>query len=261
MITGLGLLRLLLIAYPVVAAPFLNESSWQDGQAEILAYSVVRSYKGVEIRYPAHIVTEKVWQQKDGLLVRKAGAGKPLLHSTLAYTFNADGFAHNHHASVQVGGDPLRLVTQESLVANWKGVIRKKLTQGPKVRLEIETNGFVSGLTQEWDKTPIFTEEMLFSYLRSLPFAKGYTEDIWLIEPMLDERVTPRIRYGKIRVEYKIAGIKDLTTWYVTVTRENAKKLEFWVNVSGLRPVVRAILSDGSVWEIKSIDRQKYWTW
>ena len=53
--------------------------------------------------------------------------------------------------------------------------------------------------------------------------------------------------------------IKDQVTRYFTVTREDDKKIEFWLKSGGLHQVVMAIMPDGTTYTLEKAEWDRYW--
>jgi hypothetical protein len=157
---------------------------------------------------------------------------------------------------------PFVLLRQEQSIQSWPSVTHRSLdcrVSPPRMRV-LSSGGEVT-LDRSLQQWPVYTEEMLFTYLRALPQRAGYREEVWLLDIGPEGRFASKAQYAAITVRSKAPGIRDMETWYVTVDREDGRRSEFWISATGLHPVVMAILLDRSLWTLQGISRRKYRIW
>jgi hypothetical protein len=245
---------------------FAQALDWDDGKAEILEYSVKKNVAGKEMTFPARWITEKLYYpDTGGSAVRKPKdkAARPILNSTLSYSLELDGAPRSIMAIVKLPrAGVLRLARQDVSLQIWPYAVQRVLECGKaKPRWHEISSGEEAARDTVIGKWPLFSEEMLFTYVRALPLHTGHREDIWLLESQLEERASSQARSARLSVREKGNRIREMETWHITVDREDGKKLEFWVGAAGLHPVVLAMLPDKSVWTLQKISRKQYWPW
>lgn len=154
------------------------------------------------------------------------------------------------------------LLRQEQSLQGWGGTTHRSLDcRRSPPRLRVASSGGEAPRDTLLARWPVYTEEMLFTYLRALPQRAGYREEIWLHDWGREGKLAPSPRFASITVRAEAPGIRDMDTWYVTVDRDGGRRSEFWLGAGGLHPVVVANLSDGSIWTLQRIDHQKTGSW
>ncbi len=158
--------------------------------------------------------------------------------------------------------DQLRLLRQDQSLQSWPGATHRFLDCGVSPpRLRVVSSGGETVRDTLIDRWPVYTEEMLFTYLRSVPQRAGYREEVWFQDWGAEGRFAIRPQFATISVRSKTRTVRDMETWYITVDREDGRRTEFWVSAAGLHPVVLAVLADRSTWTLQEITRKKYWSW
>jgi hypothetical protein len=244
---------------------FARAADWEKGTAEVLSYSVTRKGKTGPIQCRGNLVTERMYLMPDGTTDRKP-AGKAWLEilNTVLSASGEDGglpFALETVAKFP-RKEHMRLLRQDQSWQSWPGSTHRILdcrVAPPRLRV-VSSGGEVSRDTVigRW---PVFTEEMLFTYLRSVPHRAGYREEVWFQDWGAEGRFAIQPQFATISVRSKAPAIRDMETWYITVDREDGRRSEFWVSATGLHPVVLAVLVDRSTWTLREITRKKYWAW
>ncbi len=250
---------------PETKINFLNAADWNDGKAEILSYSVEKSYRGEELLFNSDVLTEREYlNTKSGICAHKAGEEDiGVFAMTLQYQFISDTLITQFSTSLKTNMEwPLHIIRQETAIQSWLGLSWRSIKQNENgIRLSLLSSGLEANRESDLNKTDILSEELLFLYLRNLPFASGYSEEIWLLDSQFNEKAPTNVQYAKIKVESKTVSVQERVTWPVTVTKADGQKLFFWISVDGLHPIVKAILADKSIWNLEKIQRKKYWTW
>ncbi|MDB5050261.1 MAG: hypothetical protein JWO30_3332 [Fibrobacteres bacterium] len=244
---------------------FARAVDWNDGTAEVLTYSVRRSGKTGESECRGKLVTERMFLRSNGLADRKS-TGKDeleILNALVSVSGEEDGIPFSSETAIKMPRkEAFRLLRQDQSLQSWPGVSHRSLDcRVTPPRLRIVSSGGESALDTVLSRWPVYTEEMLFVYLRALPQRAGYREEVWLQDWGGEGKMTTRPRFATISVRSRTTAIRDMDTWYVTVDRENGRRSEFWISASGLHPIVLAILADGATWTLQDIARKKYWTW
>lgn len=245
---------------------FARASEWESGEAEVLEYAVKRMGPDGEIRGRGRLVTERLSLRPDGSTsLPAAGApyqGRPeteILNAAL-WEEGADGAPFSGETVCQfprAGG--FGLLRQEQSLQGWPGTTHRSLDCRPQPpRLRIASSGAEPQLDTVLTRWPVYTEQMLFTYLRAIPQRTGYREEVWLQDWGREGRFDPVPRYASITVRAKASGVRDLDTWNVIVERDDGRRSEFWVGASGLHPVIVADLCDGSEWTLEGISRKEY---
>jgi hypothetical protein len=244
---------------------FMRASDWDRGNAEILSYGVKWNGKDGESDAQGKLVTERMYLHADGSADRKA-AGKgdaEILNSVLACSGKDGSVPFSVQTTVKLSRrESLRLLAQDQSLQAWPGVTHRSLdcrTMPP--RLRVLSSGGEAKRDTALSRWPVYTEEMLFTYMRAVPQRAGYHEEIWLQDWGGEGRLDPQPRFAEINVHSRNSEIRDVDAWYITVDREDGRRSEFWVSSSGLHPVVRATLADHSVWTLQGLAREKYWSW
>ncbi len=238
---------------------FASSPLWDNGQTEILVYSVelpgemegagfgrLTTKLGVSGKADAH-------SSKPGVT-----SGVENISAALTCTWPKDGGERIRTTIDQLPRrGALRLLRQDQSISAFPTLIHRTLDCRefpPKVKvLADDDEDELDTALAEW---PIYTEEMLFTYLRALPQHAGYREDAWIVPGGEPGRFLPKAKFASIEMRAS-AMVRDVETWYVTVDVEDAGRLEFWVSANGLHPVVMAILSDRSTWILQEMERRK----
>ena len=244
---------------------FLAATDWSDGKAEILIYSVQKSYRGDNLNFPAQCLTEKKFlNKKNGVLSHKSGDGlQSIFASSFHFQFNSESLLHSYAISIQMSAEhPMHLLRQETSLQSWSGLSYRLLeTEEDKTKFSVFSSGQESDRDVVLDKPGLLTEEMLFTYLRSIPLETGYSEEIWLLDNSFGDKSSANVQYAKLYVLSKTNTVHEILTWLVEVQKADGQKISFWISAEGLHPVVCANLSDKSIWNLETIQRKKYWSW
>jgi hypothetical protein len=243
---------------------FARAADWERGEAEILEYSVTRSGRDGDGRYRGRLVTERLFLRTDGTTARSGSKGDTeILNASLTVSGEAGGIPSSSETVSQFPRAGLfALLRQEQSLQGWPGVTHRSLDCRPTPpRLRIASSGGEAPRDTALARWPVYTQEMLFTYLRAIPLRAGYREETWLQDWGEEGRMPAKPRYAAIAVREHAPGIRDMDTWYVTVDREDGRRSEFWVGASGLHPIVVARLADGSEWALQGIARRKYRSW
>jgi hypothetical protein len=241
---------------------FFKARDWDDGQAEILTYSIKRIAPGGEQRIEARIATEKLFYRQNGQVarVRSAVSDTEILSLSMMQIWKQGGDPRTSETVLQMPRQaPFNLLRQDQSFQSWPFISFRTLDcrlVPPKLRMH--ASGIDTNLELDLKQWPIFTEEMLFLYLRALPQSTGYSEEVWLLDGGGEGRFSSKSRIAKIMVRSKTTSVRDMETWYMTVDREGGVRSEFWLSAKGLHPVVMAILADQSVWTLGDISRRKF---
>lgn len=249
---------------PLHGAPnlFFESKDWNDGKAEILHYQVLRPYRGDTLKEKAEWISERGFYLSDSGLFSRKSQGQEVLQSIMRRTGQAEGFSISAFSTVRF--DRKFPKTRWWQTASLHGIYgahwRKVTKEEGKIRLSTESSGLDIARSVEDLNASLITEEMLFTYLRNIPNQKGYVEEIWLLDSQLGDVTTSRVQYAKIEVVNEAILVKDLTTYQIQIIREDGKKMEFWLHIQGLHPIVKAHLVDGSEWTLQGWERKKYWS-
>ncbi|MFC1584480.1 hypothetical protein ACFL5V_02915 [Fibrobacterota bacterium] len=242
--------------------PFNQFKEWESGKAEILEYKLKKVYMGKELVFPARLITEgKYYSFAQEKASRKPEAGYiPILNFSILYSFKRDeGDRHSMSTLKFSRRGKLTLARQDVSIQSWDGQIVRQynnLSTPPVLEARSWLEG---GKKLVMEQTPVFTTEQLFVHLRDVPLEPGYMEKIRLLGSLMEDMVDSRIYYAEIKVHKDSRVLRDQETRYISVTREDKKKLEFWVGVGGLRHVVSAILPDGTTYMLDKVNWQRYW--
>lgn len=240
---------------------FNQSSAWDGDTAEILRYSVKMPGEEGGVDTQAELLTERMFLGLGGSTNRKAARREDaeILEATLSLNWNQDGSAFSRRTVVKLPRrGAMRLLRQDQSLQGREGSSYRVLEcpAGPP-RLRVISSGSEPAVDTVLGQWPLYTEEMLFTYLRSVPQRAGYREEVWMMGENAKGRLSERPGFAVITVRSKSAGIRDMDTWYVTVDREKGRRSEFWISMSGLHPVVMAILADRSEWALREISRRK----
>jgi hypothetical protein len=244
---------------------FARALDWEKGTAEILDYAVKRSGLAGETRCRGKLVTERMFLHPDGSASRKA-AGKDemdVLNAALSLAGDDGGVPFSAVTIAKLPRrEAFRLLRQDQTLQSWPGTAYRSLDcRVTPPHLRLSSSGGEAARDTVLARWPVYTEEMLFTYLRAVPQRIGYREEVWLQDWGAEGRLAVRPQYAAITVRAKAPGIRDMDTWYVTVDRDDGRRSEFWVSATGLHPVVVAILADRTEWTLQGISRKKYWAW
>ncbi|HKP97477.1 MAG TPA: hypothetical protein VJ385_17160 [Fibrobacteria bacterium] len=250
---------------PKPDSTFARAVDWNNGTAEILGYAVKRNGKSGEYSCQGKLVTERMFLHPDGQADRKS-AGKEdveILNAVLACSGDADGSPFSSHTVAKFPRrESLRLLRQDQSLQAWPGATHRSLDcRVTPPRLRVVSSGGEPARDTVLSRWPVYTEEMLFTYVRALPQRAGYREEVWLQDWGSEGRLAVLPKFASISVHSKTSAIRETDTWYVTVDREDGRRSEFWVSTAALHPVVLAILADRSTWTLQEIARSKYWPW
>lgn len=244
---------------------FARAADWEKGTAEVLSYSVTRKGKTGPIQCRGNLVTERMYLMPDGTADRKP-AGKAwveILNTVLSASGDDGGLPFALETVVKLPRkEQMRLLRQDQSWQSWPGSTHRILDcRVSPPRLRVVSSGGETVRDTTIGRWPVFTEEMLFTYLRSVPQHAGYREEVWFQDWGAEGRFAIQPQFAAISVRSKAPAIRDMETWYVTVDREDGRRSEFWVSATGLHPVVLAVLMDRSTWTLQEITRKKYWAW
>lgn len=167
--------------------------------------------------------------------------------------------AYSRNTAVKLPrGGPFGLLRQDESFQSPSGTVHRVLDCGvTPPRLRALSGGIEAPADSALGQWPLHTEEMLFTYVRSLPKRAGYREELWILDGGVRAGTAPRVRFATLTVRGKMAGIREVDTWHVTLDREGGGRSEFWMSQSGMHPVVLAVLADGSEWTLLEISRKK----
>ncbi|MEO7426778.1 MAG: hypothetical protein ABI036_16450 [Fibrobacteria bacterium] len=250
---------------PKPDSAFSNALDWNDGAAEILVYQVKRIGKAGEFLGQGRLVTERMLLHADGLADRRA-SGKDdveILNALLLNYGDDNGASYSFQTTVKLARhDALRLLKQDQSLAAWPGTSYRSLDcRVTPPRLKSLSSGGEGEKDSVLTRWPVYTEAMLFTYLRAIPLRAGYREEVWFQDWAGEGSFVARPQFAAISVHSKTTSVRELDTWYVTLDRDDGHRSEFWISATGLHPVVLAILSDHSEWTLQGISRKKYWAW
>lgn len=240
---------------------FNHASAWDGDTAETLRYSVKRHGPDGDMDALGEIRTERRFLSAGGRTDPKAVDREALeiLETTLSLNWNQDDSPYSRRTVVKLPRrGAMRLLRQDQSLQGRGGTSYRILDCGAgPPRLRVVSSGSEPSVDTALGQWPLYTEEMLFTYLRAVPQRAGYREEVWLLGENSRGRLADRAGFAAITVRGKSAGIRDMDTWYVTVDRENGRRSEFWISAAGLHPVVMAILADRSEWTLREISRRK----
>ncbi len=247
---------------------FARSPIWESAEPEILEYTVKRIGAETPKRGRGRLLTERLFLRPDGTTVRasdgedqKKGATE-ILNAALLEEGGGDiPFSIETVCQFPRTGK-FGLLRQEQSLQGWPGTTHRSLDcRGQPPRLRVSSSGEEPSLDTLLTRWPVYTEAMLFTYLRAVPQRTGYREEVWLQDWGRAGSLRPVPRYAEITVHAKETGVRGLDTWYMTVDRDDGRQSQFWIGASGLHAVVVAELSDGTEWILKGISRKKYRTW
>jgi hypothetical protein len=247
---------------------FARASEWESADPEILEYAVKRI--GAEGDNPGRgrLLTERMFLRPDGTTARASedAVGKREATDILNATLLEEGgsevpFSIETVCQFTRTGN-FRLLRQEQSLQGWPGTTHRSLDcRNQPPRLRVSSSGGEASLDTLLGRWPVYTEAMLFTYLRAIPQRAGYREEVWLQDWGREGSFRPVPRYAQITVHSVETKVRDVDTWYVTVERDDGRQMQFWIGASGLHAVVVAELSDGTEWILKGISRKKYRLW
>lgn len=251
-------------AVPHPDTAFARASEWESGQSEVLAYVVKRVGPDGEARWRGRMTTERLFLRPDGTVA--PGPAVPgeteILNAALFLEGDAGAPFSDETVCQFTRAGSFRLIRLEQSLQGWPGTTHRSLDCRPvPPRLRIASSGGEAPRDTTLARWPVYTEEMLFTYLRAIPLRAGYREEVWLQDWGRTGGLQKEGRYASISVLAKEPGVRDMDTWHVTVARDDGRHSEFWVAASGLHPIVVARLSDGTGWTLQGISRKKYRTW
>ncbi len=242
---------------------FARAVDWEKGTAEILEYNVKRTGIAGENRSKGKVITERLYLKPDGQAVRKRTGNEDvdILNTTLYLAGEQESvpFAVETVTKLPRKG-AFALLRQDQTLQGWPGTSYRALDcRSEPPRLRIVSSGGETSRDSVLVRWPVYTEEMLFTYLRALPQRAGYREEVWFQDWGGEGRIALKPQFATISVRSKAPKIRDLDSWYITVDRDDGHRSEFWVSATGLHPIVVALLADGTEWSLQSISRKKYW--
>jgi len=247
---------------------FARASEWESADPEILEYAVKRI--GAEGDNPGRgrLLTERLFQRPDGTTARASAdaVGKRDATDILNAVLLEEGggevpFSIETVCQFTRTGS-FRLLRQEQSLQGWPGTTHRSLDcRNQPPRLRVSSSGGEASLDTLLGRWPVYTEAMLFTYLRAIPLRAGYREEVWLQDWGREGSFRPVPRYAQITVHTVETKVRDVDSWYVTVERDDGRQMQFWIGASGLHAVVVAELSDGTEWILQGISRKKYRTW
>lgn len=244
---------------------FAGALDWNDGDAEILSYTVKRTGRTGEAECRGRLVTERMFLHPDGSAGRKS-AGKDdveILNAVLGSSGELDGSPFSEETVVKFPRKgPFTLLRQDQSLQGWPGSTQRALDcRVSPPRLRVLSSGDAPALDTVLSRWPVYTEEMLFTYLRTVPQRAGYREEVWLHDWGGEGRMPLLPHFAILSVHSRTSAVRETETWYMTVDREDGRRSEFWISTEGLHPVVMAILLDHSAWTLQDISRARYWPW
>lgn len=247
---------------------FARASEWESGEAEILTYEVKRMGPDGERRDRGSLITQRLFLRPDGLVAEasESASGSPketeILNAALLEGGGEDVPLSTETVSQFRRIGNFALLRQEQSLMGSTGTTHRSLdcrVQPPRLRIASSGGEAVRDtLLARW---PVYTEAMLFTYLRAIPLRTGYREEVWLQDWGREGSFDLLPRFASITVAARAPGVRDTDTWYVTVDRDDGRQSRFWVGASGLHPIIVADLSDGTEWLLLGISRKKYRGW
>jgi hypothetical protein len=243
---------------------FARARDWEQGFAEVLDYAVQRpGLEDMQI-HQGSLTTERIFIKPDGTVGRRPSGQKDLdaLNATLALAGREDGAPFSMETVAKLPRrEAFRLLRQDQSLQGAPGNAHRSLDcQTTPPRLRTVSSGAEPMRDTVLARWPVYTEEMLFTYLRAIPQRIGYREEVWLQDWGPIGRLIAKPQFATISVRQK-TRIRDLETYYVTVDRDDGRRSEFWVSSQGLRPVALATLADRSQWALRKISRRKTQAW
>lgn len=243
---------------------FARARDWEQGYAEVLDYAVQRPGLEPDRTHQGRLVTERIFLKPDGTVGRRAAGQKDLdvLNATLALAGQEDGMPFSMETVAKLPRrEAFRLLRQDQSLQGAPGNAHRSLDcQITPPRLRTASSGAEPMRDTVLARWPVYTEEMLFTYLRAIPQRIGYREEVWLQDWGPIGRLIAKPQFATISVRQKIR-VRDLETYYVTVDRDDGRRSEFWVCSQGLHPVAVANLADRTQWTLRNISRRKAQTW
>lgn len=240
---------------------FFRAADWERGETEVLEYAVLLPGKSDTARFAGRLETRLAYLATDGLLAgrRAHKEDEEILSATLQVAGKEGDVPFSEMTVSQMRRTPpYPLLRQEQSLQGRYGAVHRSLDcRAQPPRLRIASSGAEATRDTVLSLWPVYTEAMLFTYLRALPQRKGYREEVWLHDWGPAGRLASKPGFAVITVREKLAAIRDMDAWYVTVERETGPRSEFWIAASGLHPVVAAMLADGASWTLKGIGRRK----
>ncbi|MBW8887949.1 MAG: hypothetical protein JF616_09355 [Fibrobacteres bacterium] len=247
---------------------FARASEWESAEPEILEYAVKRPGAEGDSRGRGRLLTERLFLRPDGTTLRPSDGADgerdatDILNAALLEEEGGDVPFSIETVCQFTRKGKFSLLRQEESLQGWPGTTHRSLdcrSQPP--RLRVSSSGGEAPRDTLLARWPVYTEAMLFTYLRAIPQHAGYHEEVWLQDWGREGSFHPVPRYAEITVHAKEMGVRDVDTWYVTVDRDDGRRMQFWIGASGLHAVVVAELSDGTEWILKGISRKKYRLW
>jgi hypothetical protein len=247
---------------PKPDSTFARAVDWDDGSAEVLTYEVKRSGKGGEFGCRGRLITGRMFLRPDGH-TDTVSAGKndlEILNSRLTADGEEGGVPFSFETVVKMARkDAFRMLRQDQSLQAWPGMTYRALDcRVSPPRLRALSSGGEASMDTVLTRWPVYTEEMLFTYVRALPQRAGYLEEVWFQDWGAEGKLPTRPQFASLSVHSKTSAVREVETWYVTLDRDDGRRSEFWVSAKGLHPVVVAILADGSTWTLQDIARRKF---
>ena len=258
------ILCVLLCNLPIFGAerPLFMAQEWNSGKAEVLEYKVKKEYLGKEMVYPAFFITEgRHYSPTESRLKRKPDKNYiPIINFSICYSFIRDSYPRHSMAILKIiRREKMQLIREDVSIQAWDGQILYEYVLG-KEKPTINIKSWLEGNKKVvLEKAPVLTTEQLFLHLRGISLESGHQEKIWLLGSLMEDMVDTKVYYAEIRVADGIRTLNDQETRYITVTREDGKKMEFWLLADGLHQVAAAILADGTTYTLKKVEWKRYW--
>jgi hypothetical protein len=244
---------------------FARASDWETGETEILTYTVKHADPVGGKRAQGRLLTERMFLRPDGTAARapETASGGPTETEILNAILWEKGGEEDPFSTETVSqfsrARDFALLRQEQGLLGRHGATHRSLDcRAQPPRLRIASGGGEASLDTLLTRWPVYTEEMLFTYLRAIPLRPGYREEVWLQDWGREGRFRLLPRYASITVSAKASGVRDVDTWYVIVDRDDGGRSQFWIGASGLHPVIVAELSDGTEWILQGTSRKKF---
>ena len=239
---------------------FIKAVDWNDGSVEVLAYAVKRNGKGGESECKGRLTTGRLFLHPDGR-AEAAATGKgdvEILNARLAAEGKESGVPFSFETTVKLRRDgAFTMLRQDQSLQSWPGSTQRSLDcRVAPPRMRVLSSGGEAGLDSVLTRWPVYTEEMLFTYVRAVPQRAGYLEEIWFQDWGREGRLAVLPQFATLSVHTKTSAVREVDTWHMTLDRDDGRRSEFWVSAKGLHPVVLAILADGSTWTLESIARR-----
>lgn len=224
--------------------PLAEQVIWQDGKAEWLTYA---------LEFPAHGYT---WEGQALIVTRGKELKKPQAAFAMHWQRQAAGnkgaltqqcdFEWNVPLNRLEKAGGFRGVLPDA-VSGWQLSIRES-----QYVLE-SLGGAAKSITL---KSPLVMEASVFLEARHWPLSPGWVKEIWWYPLQGKEQMPEASVYARIQVVGKEENVQDLKAWHVKIQPSEGRPCELWVQATGSRAILKAILSDGSTWTLLQVKRQ-----